>query len=432
VSTIAFCMYPEPGHTIPSLRLAQGLKSAGHRVVYLVLPDMRDWVEALGFETVVVMAERLPLGTIRKSHLVAEPNLLALLTQILLAFRHMLLDGEFDQLMRALAVDALVCDMMVYAPVLAAHAQGILAYNFNTELPESRAPGVPPPDSHLPYGDTPERAKAVEQAWYDVLHEPKSEAEKELTRLDGLLRERYGIPVSAIEERRINLALTTVPELIAGSPDFDFPRPYSERRHYIESLAHERAPISFPWSRLSPDKPLVFCSLGTQSYRIPGAVRFFSEVIAAAASRPDWQFVIALGTRWSASDFPTAPDNAILVQFAPQVQLLQRCSVVIHHAGMGTTKESITFGVPMVVFPLIGDQPGNGARIRHHGLGEVGDFHTVTTARLLDMIDRVRADSGMAERVATMRRSFEDIERRQPGLALIQKDLGARSRAPNR
>lgn len=426
MSTIAFCMFPEPGHTMPSLRLAQGLKSAAHRVVYLVLPDLQEWVEAQGFETVVLMPERFPLGTIRKNHLVAEPNDSALLTQILFEFRRMLLDGEFDQLMRALALDALVCDMLVYGPVLAAHAQGILAYNFNTELPESRAPGVPPPDSHLPYGDTLERARAVEQAWYDVLHEPKSETENELTRLDGLLRERYGIPASAIEERRTSRALTTVPELIACSPDFDFPRPHSERRHYIESLARARAPTPFPWSQLSPDKPLVFCSLGTQSYRIPCAVRFFSEVVAAAASRPDWQFVIALGTRWSASDFPTAPDNAILVQFAPQVQLLQRCSVVIHHAGMGTTKESITFGVPMVVFPLMYDQPGNGARIRHHGLGEVGDFHSVTAARLVEMIERVRADPGVAERLATMRRSFEDIERRQPGLALIQKDLAAR------
>jgi zeaxanthin glucosyltransferase len=426
VSTIAFCMYPEPGHTMPSLRLAQGLKSAGHRVLYLVLPDLQGLVEALGFEAVVLMADRFPLGTIPRSHLVANPNSMVLVDQILLEFRRMLLDGELDALLRALALDALVGDMLVYGPVMAAWAQNILAYNFNTELPESRAPGVPPPDSPLPYGDTLERARAVEQAWYDVLHKPKSEIARELARLDELVREKYGVPESAIEERLTSRALTTVPELIACSPAFDFPRPHSERRVYIESLALERAPMPFPWERLSPDKPLVFCSLGTQSYRIPGALRFFSEVIAAAGARPDWQFVIAVGTRWSASDFPTAPDNAVVVQFAPQVQLLPRCSVVIHHAGLGTTKESITFGVPMVVFPLLYDQPGNGSRIRHHRLGEVGDFHSVTAPQLVEMIDRVRREPGMAEQLATMRSSFEDIERRQPGLALIQKDLAAR------
>jgi zeaxanthin glucosyltransferase len=102
----------------------------------------------------------------------------------------------------------------------------------------------------------------------------------------------------------------------------------------------------------------VFCSLGTQSYRIPGAPRFFSEVVAAAASQPDWQFVVALGSRWSTDAFRSAPDNTLMVPFAPQVHLLQRSSLVITHAGLGTIKESISFGVPMLAFPLLYDQPG--------------------------------------------------------------------------
>ena len=426
MSTIVFCAYSESGHIQPTLRLAQGLRSAGHRVVYATLPDFCDMLAVQGFETVALMAGRYPLGTIERLHRMPRADHEALSVEISLAFRRMAINGELDEHLRALAPEVLICDILLHGLVMAARARGIRGYHLSTVVPDARAPRVPPLTTSLPYGDTPERHLAAEQAWDDLMSEVPDDIGRRYEQLDRQLIDRYGIPVDDIEQRAFGPCLKGVPELILCPSAFDFPRPASERRHYIESLAHERAPVAFPWERLSPGKPLVFCSLGTQSYRVAGALRFFSEVIAAAAMRPDWQFVIALGSRWSVRDFRAVPDNAILVPFAPQMQLLPRCSAVVHHAGLGTTKESIAFGVPMVVFPLLYDQPGNGARIRHHGLGEVGDFHTVTAPELVDMIDRVRTDPDLADRLAAMQRAFHEVERQQPGLALIQRELAAR------
>jgi zeaxanthin glucosyltransferase len=426
VSTIAFCPWFELGHIQPTLRLAQELKAAGHRVVYWTLPDFQNRLELQGFETVALMPDRYPTGTIERLQRMPAAEHESRAVEICLAYRHLVLDGAFDELLRALAPDMLIADVLLHGLAIAARAQNILAYHSSALLPDDRVPGVPPFTTSLPYGDTPERHVAVEQAWHDLLARAPSELDLELARLDRQLLDKYGVSADAIEMRTLCCSLATVPELVLCASAFDFPRPASERFHYIESLSLERAPVEFPWDRLNPDKPLVFCSLGTQSYRIAGALRFYSEVVAAAASRPSWQFVIVLGSRWSASDFPSVPDNAILVPFAPQVQLLPRCSAVIHHGGLGTTKESIAFGVPMVVFPLLYDQPGNGVRIRYHGLGEVGDFHTVTAPALIEMLQRVSTDRELAERMATMRQAFADVERRQPGLALIEKALASR------
>jgi len=426
VSIIAFCPYPEIGHIQPTLRLAQELRSVGHRVVYWTLPDFQNMLEVQGFETVALLSGKYPLGTIERLHRMPQDDHKALAGEIILAYRYMVLDGELDELLRALAPDVLISDIMLNGPAMAARAQGVLAYHVWIVLPDTRAPGVPPINTSLPYGDTPERQMAVDGAWDALLSEVPTELDLEQKRIDRQVMDKYGISADDVEDGALCRVTKTVPELIMCASAFDFPRPASERCHYIESLTLERAPIAFPWERLSPDKPLVFCSLGTQSYRIPGALRFFSEVVSAAASRPDWQFVIVLGARWSSSDFRSVPDNAVLVPFAPQVQLLPRCSVVIHHAGLGTTRESIAFGVPMVVFPLLYDQPGNGARIRYHGLGEVGDFHSVTAPELVEMIERVRTDGESAERMAAMRLAFEEVEQRQPGLALIQKALASR------
>lgn len=81
----------------------------------------------------------------------------------------------------------------------------------------------------------------------------------------------------------------------------------------------------------------------------------------------------------------------------------------------------------MLAFPLYYDQPGNGARIAHHGLGLVGDFHAVTAPELVDMIDRVHADTALPARMAAMRRSFEELERTCPGPSFVQCLLAAAS-----
>lgn len=426
MSTIAFCTYPELGHIMPTLRLAQGLRSAGHRVVYSVLRDFQSMLEGMGFETAALMPERYPLGTIARLHQMPQAEHEAMSYEISFDFMHVLLDDEFDEHLQMLTPDVLLADTLLYGQLIAAHARNILCYGVSTALSAARAPGVPPLTTSLPYGDTPKRRMAAEQAWHDFLSAAPTERDERYMQLDRQILDKYGMPADALKRGALGPSLCIVPELVLCSSAFEFPRPADEPRHYIESLSLERAPVAFPWHRLRPDRPLVFCSLGTQSYRIPGALRFFSEVVAAAASRPDWQFVIALGSRYSSGDFRAIPDNAILVPFAPQVQLLQRASLVVTHAGLGTIKESISFGVPMLAFPLLYDQPGNGARIAYHGLGEVGDFNAVTAPEMADMIDRALADRELRGRVAEMRRSFAELDQRRPGLAFIQNELANR------
>jgi zeaxanthin glucosyltransferase len=426
MSTIAICMFPELGHILPTLRLAQGLRSAGHRVVYSTLPDYQGTLEALQLETVALLADRFPIGTIARLHRMPQPEHQALAHEISVAFMRMLLDDEFDRHLQALAPDMLLCDILLYGQAIAARSRNVPCYRISTALPDTPAPGVPPITTSLPYGDTPERRLAAEQAWQGLMSQGPRPGYEEFFELDRQIIEKYRFPPDARDMGAFGVSLHGVPELILCASELDFPRPASPDRHYIESLALERPSVPFPWERLNPDRPLVFCSLGTQSYRIPGAPRFFSEVLAAAASRPDWQFVVALGERWSTDDIGPAADNTLLVPFAPQERLLPRSSLVITHAGLGTIKESISFGVPMLAFPLLYDQPGNGARIAYHGLGEVGDFGTVTAPELVAMMERVLADPNLPGRMARMQRSFVELEQRRPGLALILKQLASR------
>jgi zeaxanthin glucosyltransferase len=93
------------------------------------------------------------------------------------------------------------------------------------------------------------------------------------------------------------------------------------------------------------------------------------------------QVVLAFGKKDAVWNEPT-PSNALVVGYSPQLELIERASLVITHAGLNTALETLTRGKPMVCIPVTNDQPGVAARVVHVGAGELLPFRKVTAARI--------------------------------------------------
>ena len=76
------------------------------------------------------------------------------------------------------------------------------------------------------------------------------------------------------------------------------------------------------------------------------------------------------------------PEAAIVVPFAPQLDLLRRAALTITHAGLNTALESLTQGVPMVAIPITNDQPGVASRLEWLGVARVVPPARLTAQRL--------------------------------------------------
>ena len=145
-----------------------------------------------------------------------------------------------------------------------------------------------------------------------------------------------------------------------------------------------REPAPFPYEKLT-GKPLIYASMGTLQNRI----LWVFKMIAEACVGLDAQLVIALGGSASSDSLPELPGNPIVVGYAPQLELLQKATLTITHAGMNTTLESLSNGVPMVAIPITNDQPGVAARIAWTGTGEVIPLGKVRVEKLQKAIKRV-------------------------------------------
>src|SRR5262249_15015341 len=146
----------------------------------------------------------------------------------------------------------------------------------------------------------------------------------------------------------------SLPELVLCPKQIDFPGNVAvgQARYYVESIDLDRAEAPFQWESFAADKPIIFCALGSQGNSCYLQSKSFFEMVLRVMSRHEnWQMVLATGPGLSPKEFAAVPSNVMLVEWAPQLTILKRASLMITHGGLGTIKECIISGVPMIVFP---------------------------------------------------------------------------------
>lgn len=169
---------------------------------------------------------------------------------------------------------------------------------------------------------------------------------------------------------------------------FDFPRePDSAQFDYTgpwHRPARDDESTDFPWDWLD-GRPLIYASMGTLQN---GIAKIFRQIIDAVAGM-DVQVVLSRGG--GHVEVPAQlPKNVLVVDFAPQLRLLQRASLAITHAGLNTALECLAAGVPMLCIPITNDQPGVAKRVEWIGAGQVLLPRQATAPRIRQALESLR------------------------------------------
>jgi MGT family glycosyltransferase len=130
--------------------------------------------------------------------------------------------------------------------------------------------------------------------------------------------------------------------------------------------------------------------------------------IAEACNNLDAQLIISLGGSASPEVLQGLPGNPLVVGYAPQLELLQKTTLTITHAGMNTTLESLSNGVPMVAIPIANDQPGVAARIAWAGCGEFVPLNRVNVTRLRTAIQKVLTEDSYQKNALRLQQAIKN------------------------
>jgi len=203
-----------------------------------------------------------------------------------------------------------------------------------------------------------------------------------------------------------------LPQLVLFPKEFDFPGVKRKNRHYGDSsLDLVRKQEDFPWQKLRNETPLIYTALSTLPLlKDEQSKIFFQAIIDASTKWPEWDWVISIGKTLNPNDFSGFASNVIIVNRAPQIDLLKKATLMITHGGPSSIKECIYFAVPMIAFPLWFDQPGNVARLVFHKLGVEGKFDAITKEYMQNLILNVTNNKDFKENLKRMQNIFLNKE----------------------
>ncbi|BFM38252.1 nucleotide disphospho-sugar-binding domain-containing protein [Synechocystis sp. LKSZ1] len=206
---------------------------------------------------------------------------------------------------------------------------------------------------------------------------------KPVTEVINRYRQEWHLPVQTSPNDRYS----RLAQISQQPYSFEFPRQELPAWFHFTGPYHNassRPTTDFPWEQLT-GQPLIYASLGTIQH---GLIEIFQQIAEACVSL-DAQLVLSLGSATGIDPLPTFPSDPLVCWYVPQLEILKKASLVITHAGLKTTLEAISNGVPLVALPIANDQPGVAARIAWSGCGEFIPVKQVTVAKLKATIHQV-------------------------------------------
>ncbi len=260
---------------------------------------------------------------------------------------------ETEPLVRELAPDAVVADILTLAPALAAERAGVPWATLVPHVHPVGERGFPPYSlgARLP------RTTAGRALWRALDPVVSGGLERGRRELDETRRRLGMAPVE-----RLHGGISPHLCLVATLPQLEYPRAWPAHVHVVGPLQFE---IDHP--DVAPpagDGPLVLVAPSTaQDPR--------HRLLRACLGGLDGLPVRVLAT-WNRRlpDQPLRPGaNTRLVEWVSYAKTMPACDLVISHAGHGTLVRALTSGCPVLAVPAAGDMNENAARLDWAGLG---------------------------------------------------------------
>ncbi len=380
MARIGFFSLPWSGHLYPMAGLAHELRRRGHQTPFYHLPEFKERLGELGLDIV-------PYGSLPQGHFAAASEKLSRQEgeQAVMVAAGLSLDlarALLEQPPDTGELDLWVVDQMDYAASTLATARGARFVTAIVTLMKNNEVGVPGFNG---------RPFDAEEQDLSPLVAPLLAYLDNYRKAAGL----EGFSYDALWSRRA--------QITQQPAEFEFPRhSLPDCFHFTGPFSRPPRPVPFPWEQLD-GRPLIYVSFGTAQNRNLDRVHKVLEAVKDLEA----QIVLSLG---GAEPPPDLPESVLARSYVPQRELLERADLMVTHAGMNSTLEGLSAGVPMLALPIAHDQPGVAARIAWSGAGLRLDWDRTSTRELGQSIDRLLGDPRFKERAGYFKRVIAEGE----------------------
>ncbi|MDQ0808219.1 macrolide family glycosyltransferase [Priestia megaterium] len=188
---------------------------------------------------------------------------------------------------------------------------------------------------------------------------------------------------------------------------FIFVGPSIAKRHNIEHIPF----------KVQHDTKLIFISMGTVFNQQP---ELYTTCFEAFRKSP-YIVILAVGKQTDIHQFDDIPSNFRVHQYVPQLEILEQADVFITHGGMNSSSEALYFGVPLVVIPVMGDQPIVANQIEKLGAGLQLNRLKLDASTLRNTTEQVLSNASFKDKSSLVGKSLREAGGYKKAVEVILK-----------
>jgi MGT family glycosyltransferase len=376
---------PFPGHINPLAALGRELQGRGHRVTFLQIPDVELKVRSEGLDFYPLGQSTYQPGSLAEIlEQIGKLSDLEALRYSVNFCQHLaeIICQDAPAAIQAAGVEALLVDQLEPSGETVAEFLRMPFICVSCGQAIHRRADVPPFFTPWNYQNT-WWARLRNQAAYYLL----DRSCKPILQVLNQYRREWNLPTY----QHLYASAAQLAHISQQPAAFDFPCANLPNHFHYTGPFRNASPrsVKFPFERLT-GQPLIYASLGS----LQNTKYEVFRCIAAACEGLDVQLVISHGGGMNAEAAQELPGSPLVVEYAPQFELLAKARLTITHGGLNTVLDSLSNGVPLVAIPITYEQPGTGARIKWTGTGEVIPLARLSVPKLRAAVQRVlRSDS---------------------------------------
>jgi zeaxanthin glucosyltransferase len=397
MKTIIFLCQNLTGHLNPTIGFAKKYLAEGNSVYYGSTHDTIAFTQRHGFKLHPMNSIPFATGVDTLIHEKSKDSWLESLIDRFTDKHYKIRKKDLEEMLEELNPDIIFLDEFNYSDfiILYPHSQNRKIIYLQTKFPMYQSDTVPPLNTFAtPAGNIKclWRKHRLQQNWNRTIQYIKYFGKSDLEILRQKFKQNNILAKhKIIDNKCFRPAFANIEEWFLVPKALDFPEqqllPWQQ---YVEPIIDLERKEELPYSYLqflerkesNEANKLIYCSLGTaleahlRHNKAVNIEHFYAKIVEIAQENPNWYLILKLEKKYL-DKIKTKAENLLLLDYAPQLDILKNCDLFMTHAGPGSLFEAIAFNVPMLLFPLnnVWDQNGTASRMVKLGFGAKSDFN---------------------------------------------------------
>jgi MGT family glycosyltransferase len=220
---------------------------------------------------------------------------------------------------------------------------------------------------------------------YNQLREATIEWETEILKIMDIF----------LKKESLNLVFTSSmfqPEAGSFDESFKFVGP---------SISEREEKFDFSIKNIEKSK-IIYISMGTINNKCQD---FYNKCIEAFKGE-NLKVIMSVGNKTNIEHMRDIPENIIVRNYVPQLEVLKRADVFISHGGLNSVSEALYYEVPTIAIPQANDQPMVTQQLVKLGAGIGLKMEEVTPKILRDSVYKILSESSFKQNSIKISNSF--------------------------